>query len=160
VRRYLSLAVLALAAAGTARGGGDPLARFNVVAIKPASTSLFLATVSMSFQPFVLHRTVFSSTYSARVFPYFFWSEKGRIWIVVPADGLSRADHGETIAFTGHARNEAGEERKVEGHATPTGPLGGNIQVRVYVSRRIFLTYDSTYELRGAAPAQGVVIPR
>ena len=49
-----------------------------------------------------------------------------------------------------------GERRRVEGHATPTGPTNGRIKVKVYVTRRIALTYETTYELRGGngAPAE------
>jgi hypothetical protein len=149
-----------LVAAASMPGADDPLSPFSVVAIRPATTSLFIATVTMSFEPFVRHRTEFSSAYSARVFPYFFWSEKGRIWIVVPDEVLRRAARGEPIDFAGHALSESGDERKVSGRAFPTGPTGGKITVRVYVSRRIALTYDTTYELKGPAALSAAITPR
>jgi hypothetical protein len=148
---------LALLAAAPVRGGDDPLARFNVVDIKASSASLYIASVTMTMPPFVRKSVVYSSTYSARVFPYFFLSEKGRIWIIVPEADVRRASLGQPVDFVGHALNEAGEERKVVGHAIPTGPTGGKIRVRVFVSRRISLTYDTTYELEGTqGPAASV----
>jgi hypothetical protein len=69
----------------------------------------------------------------------------------VPADKLLRAARGEPVDFTGRGVSSSGDERRVEGRATPTGPSGGRIRVRIYVTRRISLTFDTTYELRGAA---------
>lgn len=154
--RTAALAALALAVASPSRGEDDTLARFNRVSIKPATSSLFIATVTMTMPPFVRRDTVFSSTYSARVFPYFFWSESGRIWIVAPGDRLLRAALGEPVDFTGKGISESGDERRIEGRATPTGPMAGNIRVRIFVSKRIFLTFDSTYALQGSAPAPAV----
>lgn len=157
--RTAALAAIALAAAAPARSAEEALERFDRVEIRPTTSSLFIATVTMTMPPFVRRDTVFSSTYSARVFPYFFWSESGRIWIVVPADKLSRVASGEAVDFTGRGLSESGDERKIEGHATPTGPLGGNIRVRVFVSKRIFLTFDTTYELEPPAD-RTVVTPK
>jgi hypothetical protein len=151
VRRQLCLLILALA--GTAPGrGAEDLGRYSQVAIDPASTSLFIATVTMSFQPFVRHRSIFTSTYFARVFPYIFISERGNIWITLPDEALLRVSRGEAVDFTGRGLSDSGDERKVEGRATPTGPYAGKIKVRVFVSRRIVLTFNTSYEL-GAAPA-------
>ena len=131
------------------------MAKFSAVSIDPASASLYIATVSMTFQPFVRHDAVYLSTYVARVFPVFY-TERGRISIVIPDDLLHRVDRGETVDFVGRALSESGDSRKVEGRAVPTGPLTGKIRVRVYISRRLSLTYDTTYELVGAAAAPPV----
>jgi len=159
VLRNAALAALALAAAACARGADDAPARFNRVAVRPTTASLFIATVTMTIEPFVRRDAVFSSTYSARVFPYFFWSERGRIWIVVPADKLRRVARGETVDFAGRAISESGDERRLEGRATPAGSSQGQIQVRVYVTRRIHLTFDTTYELQGEANPPPAVTP-
>jgi hypothetical protein len=160
MRRFASIALLLFATATSMPAAGDPMSRYGVVAIAPGSTSLFIATVSMSFQPFVRHNVVFSSTYYARVFPYFFFSERGRIWIVIPEEALHRVDRGEPVDFVGHAASDSGEERKVTGHATPTGPSTGRIRVRVFVSRRISLSFDTTYELKGPADAPAALTPK
>jgi hypothetical protein len=160
VRRFASTAVLLFATAASLPAASDPMAKYGLVAITPAVANIYIATVSMEFQPFVRHNAVFSSTYSARVFPYFFYNERGRIWIVVPDDMLRRVDRGESVDFAGRAISDSGDERRVDGHATPTGPSTGRIRVRVFVSRRISLTYDTTYELRGAASPRAVVTAR
>jgi len=160
VLRTAALAALALAAASPLPAADDLPVRFNRVAIRPTTTSIYVATVTMTIPPFVRQDAVFSSTYSARVFPYFFWSESGRIWIEVPQEKLRRVARGEAVDFTGHGVNSSGDERRIEGHATPTGPSGGRIRVRVYVSRRLYLNFDTTYELQGAAGPGTPVIPR
>jgi hypothetical protein len=148
MRPLLALTLLSLAGAAPARGADD-LAKFAQVLIRPASSSFYIASVSMSYQPFMRHKGVYSSTYVARVFPYFFLGERGRIWIAVPDEALARVNRGESVAVTGHALSDDGDERKIDGIATPTGPREGRIKVRVFVSRRIILTYNTTYALQG-----------
>jgi hypothetical protein len=159
VRRFIAPVALAILASAPVRAD-DSLARFNVVDIRPAVTSIIIATVSMSMPPFVRKNVVYSSTYSAKVFPYFFYNEKGRIWIVVPDEDIRRAAKGQPVDFVGHALSESGEARKVEGRAVPTGPTSGRIRVRVFVTRRISLTYDTTYELKGTARTTADVTPK
>jgi hypothetical protein len=149
MRRLLASLLVVLAAAAPGRAADNSLARFNVVDIKTSVASLYIASVTMIMPPFVRHNAVYASTYYAKVFPYYFFSEKGRIWIVVPEAELRRAAVGQPVDFVGHALSDSGEERKVEGHAVPTGPSGGKIRVRVFISRRISLNYDTTYELKG-----------
>ena len=43
------------------RGAEDPLARFDVVAIKNSSTSIYIGTVTMIMPPFVRKNVVYSS---------------------------------------------------------------------------------------------------
>jgi len=173
VRRLLVPLFLALAAAAglravaTAPGAPaaplarpDPLARYNTVAIKTASTSIIIGSVTMTMTPFQRKKVVYSSNYYAKVFPYFFYSERGRIWIVVPDEDLRKVAHGESIDYKGHAISDSGEERRIDGHATPTGPYTGKIRVRVFVTRHISLTYDTTYELQGQPEAAAAVTPR
>lgn len=159
VRRPLTLILLALAGTGCLQGADD-LSRFNEIEIKPSSLQLYIATVSMSFSRFVRTNVVLSSTYEADVFPYFFWSEKGRIWIALPDETLEKVLHGEAVDFKGHALNDSGDERRIEGRATPTGPTSGKIKVRVIISKRIVLTYYSTYVLEGRPISPKTVTPR
>jgi len=60
---------------------------------------------------FVRKAGVFSSTYSAKVFPYFFYNEKGKLTIEVSDDALRKLERGETIEFTGHGVSSEGEQR-------------------------------------------------
>ena len=148
MRRILALVVVAFAALPAALSADEVPARFNVVATKPASASIIIGTVTLTISPFIRRDTVYSSTYSARVFP-FFYSEKGRISIVIPDGDLRRVARGEPADFKGRAINDSGDVRRIEGSATPTGPSTGKLRVKVYITRRIALTYNTTYELQG-----------
>ena len=172
MRRLPVLLFLALATAAARRavatgpsapaaapGKPDPLTRFNTVAIKTASTSIIIGSVTMTMTPFQRKKVVYSSNYYAKVFPYFFYSERGRIWIVVPDEDLQKVARGESIDYKGHAVSDSGEERRIDGRAMPTSPTTGKIRVRVFVTRHISLTYDTTYELQGQ-PAAAAVTPR
>jgi hypothetical protein len=159
VLRFLAPLGVAVALAAPLSGADPSLSPFNIVDIKPAVTSVIVATVTMTMAPFARKNVVYSSTYSAKVFPYFFYNEKGRIWITVSDDDLRRAAKGGSVDFTGHALSEAGDERRVEGHATPTGPLAGKVRVKVYVTRRISLIYDTVYELKGPPAPKPAAIP-
>jgi hypothetical protein len=160
MRRTFSILALALVAVASLRGDDPSLCRFDKVYIKPSTSYYVIAAVTMTMPPFVRRNSVFSSTYSARVFPYFVFSEKGRIWIMVSEDQLRQVAKGESVDFTGRAISEDGDTRKVTGRATPTGPTSGDIRVRVYVSKRISLTCNTVYELEGAAPPHVAVTPR
>jgi hypothetical protein len=45
--------------------------------------------------------------------------------------------------------NQAGEERSVTGRAAPTDAASGRIKVRVRVSPRIELVFNTTYRFTG-----------
>ncbi len=158
--RIAALAALAFAAALPGRAAEELPPRFNKVEIKPTTSSIYVATVTMTMPPFTRQDAIFSSTYSARVFPYFFWSESGRIWIEVPPEKLRRVAQGEAVDFTGRGVSSSGDLRRIEGHATPTGPSEGRIRVRVYVSKRLYLNFDTTYQLQGPPGPGPAVIPR
>jgi len=157
VSRFLTLVAAVLALCPPMRAQ-DNLERFDQVTIFPASATFYIASVSMNYQPFVRHKNVFSSTYSARMSPFFFYSEKGHIWITFSDEALLRAILGEAVNFTGRALSDNGDARRIEGTATPTGPWSGRIRVRVFISRRIVLNYNTTYQLQG--PTAAPVTPR
>jgi hypothetical protein len=160
VRRFLAPLSVAIALASPLSALEPALSPYQVVDIKTAVTSVIVATVTMTMPPFGRKGAVYSSTYSAKVFPYFFYNEKGRIWITVTDDDVRRASKGIPIDFKGHALSEAGDDRRVEGHAVPTGPFTGKIRVRVFVTRRISLNYDTTYELKGPPAPKPDPIPK
>jgi len=148
VRRFRALVVSAFAALPAVLGAGDVPARFDVVATKPASASIIIGTVTLAISPFIRKDGVYAATYLARVFP-FFYSEKGRIVIAIPDNDLRRVARGEAAGFKGRATTDSGDVRRIEGSAMPTGPLAGKLRVKVFITRHIALTYNTTYELQG-----------
>ena len=146
-RGQLIALLFALALALGARGAEAPLSRYDRVEIAPTKTSIYVGSVSMTMPAFTRKSGVYESTYSAKVFPYFFYNESGRIVIEVPDEALRQLDRGESIEFKGRAVRESGDERRVEGKATPADATSGKIKVRVFVSKRIELVFNTTYRL-------------
>jgi hypothetical protein len=139
---FLSLAVASFAA---------PLDRFASVAIEPAKTSIYIGNVTMTMPTFQRTGPRYESSYVAKVFPYFFYNERGTLGIEFSDEQLARLEKGERVEFTGEARSDAGEDRRVEGHATPSDPVSGKIKVRVFVSKKIELIFNTTYRFAPAA---------
>ena len=153
LRARYALSLLAMSLAGVARAGAEekPLRTYDAVDIETAKTSIYIGSVTMTMPRFTRKDGAFSSTYQARVFPYFFSSEKGALSIKFSDDELRRLERGETVAFTGRAENTDGEERRIEGRAAPTDAASGKIKVRVFVSKKIELIFNTTYRFPGAA---------
>jgi len=85
------------------------------------------------------------------VFPYFFYNERGTLSIDFTDEQLTRLDRGERVDFQGQARSESGELRRIEGHATPTDATSGKIKVRVFVTEKIELIFNTTYRFTSKA---------
>lgn len=130
------------------------LAHYSVVSVEPTKTSIYVGYVSMILSPFLRSKDVYVANYQAKIFPYFFYNENGRISITVSDETLAHLSRGEPITFTGKGINDDGQVRLVDGKATPHGPNDGMIKVRVYVSKKIALTFNTAYHLDGRLPAQ------
>ena len=143
-RALLALFVLA----PVSRGAEAPLSRYATVEIESVKTSIYVGSVTMTMPPLVRKDGAFSSTYNARVFPYFFSSEKGTLSINFSDDELRRLERGETVQFTGRAVNTDGEERRIEGRAVPDNATSGKIKVRVFVSKKIELIFNTKYRFK------------
>ena len=152
--------VLTFAAGVTAAEGPAPAplppadvplgGRYARVTVEPTKTSIYIGSVSLTMLPFARQVGVYSTDYSAKVFPFFFYSERGTISIGFSDENLRQLMRGETVYFTGHANNSAGAERRIEGRAIPDGSNTGHgrIKVRVWVGK-IQLIFNSVYRFTG-----------
>ena len=145
--RRLALA-LVFSTAALAAAGDD----FATVAIEPAKTSIYVGSVSMTMPTFRRSAARYESSYVAKVFPYFFYNERGTLAIDFSDDQLARLARGERVEFHGQARSESGEDRRIEGHAAPADRQSGKIKVRVFVSKKIELIFNTAYRF---APPPG-----
>jgi hypothetical protein len=143
--RFVPLLALGLMLAAGLRAAEPAPGRFDTVTIPTVKTSIYLGSVTLNAPAFTRQGSDYSSTYSARVFPFFFASEKGRITVTFTAEDLARLAKGEVVDFKGEGRNEDGEIRHVEGRATPADAASGKIKVRIWVSPRIELIFNTTY---------------
>jgi hypothetical protein len=124
---------------------GDDTAR---AVIAPGKTSIYLGSVTLAVEPLVRDGSVYSSSYSATVFPFFFCNEKGKFEIEVPDSSLFQLARGRPIDFVGQAVRADGVVRTVQGHAVPHGLTDdGEVKIRVRLSRRIVLVFNTTYHL-------------
>ena len=121
------------------------------VTVDPADASIYVGKVSLAMPPFTHRGNVYASDYSVKVFPFFFFNERGRISIEFSAEQLERLERGETVDLKGHASNSRGAERRVEGRAVSdaAGSDHGKIKVRVWVSKKIELVFNTAYRFTG-----------
>jgi hypothetical protein len=150
--------VAALLWAATVAWAGEPaaaglLSRYGKVDVAPAKTSVYVGTVTMTMPPFVRQAGVYETEYTAKVFPYFFLNENGRISIDFSDEQLRQLAGGQTVEFKGRGLRADGVERRVEGKATPIDATSGKIKVRVFVSKSTELIFNTTYRFPDSADA-------
>ena len=125
--------------------------RYAQVTVDATKTSIYIGSVSLAMPPFARLAGAYGADYSAEVFPFFFFNERGHISINFSDDDLRRLQHGDTVSFTGRASTTGGAERRIEGRAIPDGANAGHgkIKVRVWVGR-IELIFNTVYRFTGA----------
>lgn len=138
-------AVAAVAAEPPARAEPAATARWDRVTVPPSKTSIYVGSVTLTMPEFTRRDEGYESSYTARVIPYFFFNESGRIRIEFSAVQLERLARGEVVEFTGAGRRDDGTERRVEGKATPADARSGKLKVRVFVSKSTELIFNTTY---------------
>ena len=143
VRRFVCI-LSGLLAFG-AFAADESLARYNHVTVDPAKSSVYVGSVTMSFTPATRKAGVYEAEYAAKVFPYFFLNEKGKLFLAASDETLRKLAHGESVDFSGHGVSENGVERRFEGRVTPADATSGKLKVRAFVSKRINLVFDMTY---------------
>jgi hypothetical protein len=145
-RLLLCLLFISGAVAGVARAdAGD----WDVVAVPPIKTSIYVGSVTLTTSLFQRTGDQFDATYEARVWPWFFWNETGRITIRMPQAELERLARGERIEFAGDATNHKGKPRHVTGRADRTDAANGRIKVRIGVDDTE-LIFNGTYRFPNA----------
>jgi hypothetical protein len=143
--RLLPLLTLGLAVAGGLRAAEPVAPKYSTVTIPTVKTSIYIGSVTLAAPAFVRTGSSYASTYTARVVPFFWAGEAGRIAVTITDDDLARLAKGEAVDFTGEGRNEDGELRRVEGRATPDDAESGRLKIRIWVSPRIELIFNTTY---------------
>ena len=134
------------------RAADESLRRFDHVVVDPAKTSVYIGSVTMSFAPSTRQAGAYESAYTAKVFPYFFMSEKGKLVLDAPDETLRKLARGEAVDFTGRGVSASGAERRFEGRATPIDATSGKLKVHAFVSKRIDLIFNMTYHFGPTGP--------
>ena len=136
----LLLATVAPGLADTSQNAGE----WDSVTMPPVKTSIYVGSVTLTTGVFRRDGDQFSTTYEAKVRPWFFWSETGHITITLPAADLEKLARGERIEFKGEATNHKNKPRYVTGRADRTNAATGTIKVRIGVDDTE-LIFNTTY---------------
>ncbi len=143
LRLYLCLL---LGAAGGLRAPAAPdLTNWEHVRVAPMKTSIYIGSVRLTTGTFERTDSTLAATYEAKVVPWFFWGETGRISITLTDTDLASMARGETAEFTGEAFNHKNKPRQVTGRVQPATATSGKIKVRI-MADGIELIFNSTYE--------------
>ncbi|WP_404422541.1 hypothetical protein [Nibricoccus sp. IMCC34717] len=120
---------------------------FETVLVEDSKTSIYVGSVTLRLSPLKRDGDRYVGDYNAKVFPFFFTSEHGTLHVDCTQEQLDALQRGERVPFTGGGTSFDGEARQVEGHVTPDGPnsTSGNIKVRIFVSRKIQIVFNTTY---------------
>lgn len=119
--------------------------------IDDCRTSIYLGSVAMDLSPLAHAQGAFKAAYRARVFPFLFYSEQGTLEVAFSPEQLEQLRRGERVQFSGTARSTGRHERAISGHATPASAGAGAIKVRVHVSDRIQLIFNTHYRFPALA---------
>ena len=123
--------------------------RYRRVEVTPTRTSIYIGTVSLALPPLERRNNEYTTTYEAKVFPFFFYNETGRLWIEFPDDQLRQLERGERVSFQGRAQRADGNEHRVEGTVTPADATSGKVKVRVFATMSVELIFNTTYRFTG-----------
>ena len=157
-------AVLLIASAATAGGTGsgeatpkrppvedtNSLAPYATVFVPPSKTSVYVGSVTMTMSTLARTAGVYEGTYAAKVFPYFFYNETGKLVVEIGDDDLRKLARGEAVDFKGRGVRSDGAVRPIEGRATPADATTGKLKVRVFYSKRVELIFNTTYRFEPA----------
>ena len=118
---------------------------YETVLIDPVKTSIYVGSVTLRTSPMKRAGDVYTADYAAKVFPYFFENEKGKLWITITDEDLAKLEKGQAVFFKGRAENSDHEARRIEGRALPADAKHGKIKVRVFVTQKIQLIFNAEY---------------
>jgi len=140
----LLLGVSRLTAADLPAAPAPTLTGWDRVSVAPMKTSIYVGSVALTTGVFERTGSKLTTTYEAKVFPWFFWGEKGSITITLSDANLASLAKGETAEFTGEATSHKGRPRTVSGRAQPADAVSGKIKVRIGADG-YELIFNSTY---------------
>ena len=142
---FLMLATLAPLHADPTRPGGE----WDAVAVAPVKTSIYIGSVTLITGEFRRDGDKFATTYEAKVWPWFFWSETGHIAITLPPANLDKLARGERIEFSGEAFNKRNKPRRITGLAERTDGATGRLKIRIGVDDTE-LIFNASYRFSNA----------
>ncbi len=114
------------------------------ISVGPMKTSIYVGSVKLTTPAFKRDGVTLSTTYDARVTPWFFWNESGQITITLSESDFEALAKGQTVEFKGEGKNQKNKPRTITGRAQPTDEKSGKIKVRVKADG-VELIFNGTY---------------
>lgn len=142
---FLSGALLAAASAPSACSAPSP---YDTVVVSKTKTSIYVGSVALTMTPFKRDAgDIYAAEYKATVVPFFIFNESGQLRITFTGEQLDRLERGERVEFSGDGKNKGGSPRPITGHASADAPGAktGKIKVRVFVTKKTALVFNTTY---------------
>lgn len=141
----LAFAAVAPLQADTTQVVGD----WDVVRVESVKTGIYVGSVTLTTSDFTRQGDQFTATYEAKVRPWFFWSETGKLTITLPLAEIARLNRGERVEFKGDATNHKNKPRHISGWAERHTEATGKIKVRIGVDDTE-IVFNSTYRFINA----------
>jgi hypothetical protein len=123
-----------------------PSAAWDSVSVAPMKTSIYVGSVTLTTTDFKRDGDKFTTTYEAKVRPWFWWNESGRATITLPLAELEKLSKGGRVDFTGDGTNHKGKPRPITGYAERADDTSGKIKVRLNADG-VELIFNGTYRL-------------
>jgi hypothetical protein len=143
-----SLFALGLSAAMAEAPLSHPAVRISSkLVIAPSSSRLAGGTAKLAAGPLSRDDSTYVGDYQIKVFPYFFKSENGRLFIKAPETAFRRMTGGLPTTFAGHARtNGSGLIRGITAQATPSANDRGALTFTVATENGP-LVFNTSYRI-------------
>ena len=147
MRSYRILLLALLLPLLTARAAEDS-GRFSVIHVAPARTSIYIGRLTVTPGPFQRTATGYKADLGVDLAPYFYHDD-AHVTIEVADAKLGDLQNGKAIDFRGRVIRSNGQSRRLTGRAIPTGPNGGLIEILVYLTSQVTVSFSTTYTVAG-----------
>jgi hypothetical protein len=108
-------------------------ARWSTITVESMKTSIYVGNVTLTTSELRREGDRYTATYDARVWPWAFWNESGKLAIQFSDADVERLHRGERVEFTGDATNHKNKPRHISGRAERVDATNGKIKVRIGV---------------------------
>jgi hypothetical protein len=150
LKLLLLLALGAMASLPAAEPAAAPT-NWDRVSVAPMKTSIYVGSVTLTTEPFVRSGSTLSTSYTAKVWPWFFWGETGRITITLTDANLASMARSETTEFKGEAFNHKNKPRTVTGRTQPADAVSGKFKIRI-LADGYELVFNGNYRFGEGTP--------
>jgi hypothetical protein len=138
--------IVFLAALAPVMRAAEPMLRNSTIVVAPAKTSIYIGRLTVLPAPFAWDGTGFEASLTVALEPYGIHDE-ARVTIQVSDDDLQRLQRGEVVDFKGRVIRKNGQTRRLTGRAIPIGPAGGKLDIKVFMSSQITVSFATTYQV-------------